>query len=451
MPPVVTLVAWAALALWAAGAAQVAWGRTDVRRGHRALSAVLWIAMLVGLAGFEAYTQRLLNPGWDELISIDEVQPAPRGEWSAVTGQVRGRGRVPWLFLAKAAAAEPLLLESVTGRRWPVAAPEQVAFAPNGRRAACVAFSPWSSEAVMSVLDLDQRPLRARTWELSGEPAAGQIPVAFSPDGSRLLALARHTALIFDVDGERPPLRVPLPPGRAMQATFLEERRVRLFQERSTGVSTGTLHLLDLDVGSGALVEVGRIATRGNAWVRVSADGTRMLVLDRPDHQPTLTLHAADGSLLATLTEQGAATNMQADFLADGRIAVLQKDTVARLRLMSVAGADERALALGDDRTSSARLGTEPAPGRLTVGLSLNSRHQRETVLVDVTTGTVRQRYPGLLPADVRWFTPRDAASRPAAGSLATRLFRDARGEVVALDPDTGQRKAAFVRGGTSD
>jgi hypothetical protein len=177
----------------------------------------------------------------------------------------------------------------------------------------------------------------------------------------------------------------------------------------------------------------------------VSPDRTRLLVLDRLERHARLTLHAGDGTRLVTLTESGTAVNVHGDFLADGRIAIVESGTSARLRLTSPDGTGERIVELAAGPVG-VRLGAEAAPGQLTVGLEYRQRQQRETVLVDLDGARVLQRYPDLSPAATPWFPWGDAGARPAPGSPATRLFLDVSGEAFSLDLATGARRPAFAR-----
>lgn len=439
MPPVIGLVVLAAFALTAASAAQIAVGRTDARRGHAALSLVLWGVTLAGLAGLQVRTQWLLNPGWSDLVSVDEAEAAPEGDWVAVIGPARGRGRARWAFLANGRNGRSIAIGGAWNRT--------LAFAPNGRRAAWIAAARTAVDTpVVSVLDLDDEHLRPRARAL---PWRGDWPVAIavSPDGRRLLALERRAAVIADLEGGGASIRVPLPEGYTAQAAFAGSDHVRLFHRDPARGASATLRVLDLDVARGSISEIGRIEGRGNASVRLAPDGGHLLVLERPDGQPALalTLHRADGTRLATLTPQGAVGDIHADFLADGTIAVVQKDSVARLRLISPGGGEGRALALGDP-WSRVSLGGQPTAGQLLVGVASAHGRERETMLVDVASGRVLQRFAGLTPFVSSWFFSRDAGLlRPAPGSLATRLFRTPDDGLVEVDLATGQRRSLLA------
>src|ERR1700681_1470419 len=88
----VTVAAVARLALPAAGAAQVLRGRTDLRRGHRILSIVLWSALLPASLVLAGYTWWFKSPSPQDLVSVEGVVPAPAGPWIALYGLAAHRG-----------------------------------------------------------------------------------------------------------------------------------------------------------------------------------------------------------------------------------------------------------------------------------------------------------------------------------------------------------------------
>ena len=295
------------------------------------------------------------------------------------------------------------------------------------------------------MLDLEGGTRTARTRDLSlGVPLAYDA-VGVVTDGRRLVLLERGAALVADLEGDRPPLRVPLPPGVSRQAAFLDDERVRLFHVTSTPGQAGSLRLLDVNLSSGTLTEAGHIETRSYALVRVSPDRSRILVLDRPERHPALTLHAGDGTRLATLTK---------------------REWRSTCRPISWRTAVSRSCRAVPPRAFASCRPTAPANARSSWPRDLRSRvsarrprrasspsawvssdgQQRETVLVDAGEARVVRRYPDLSPAATPWFAWGDAGARPAPASPATHLFLDMSGEAFTLDLATGARRAVFPR-----
>src|SRR5262249_52121928 len=190
-----------------------------------------------------------------------------------------------------------------------------------------------------------------------------------------------------------------------------------------------SLELIELDVPSQKSRVTGSIAGRGNVWVRLSPDGSRLLALERPDRSVGLSLHdASSGARLATLVEPGAAGALEADFLADGRIAVAARRRELELHLFAPDGREERRVGL--PRGLLARCGGGPAAGQLAVGLWDGTLASSQTLVVDLSTGQLLRREPGLLPLNLQSALYRDPSSRPAPGSPGTAL-RQSRSGVV--------------------
>jgi hypothetical protein len=444
--PVNALLGLAVAALTVAGAAQFVVGRADARRGHAALSLTLWPLLLVGLAGAHARAVWLVNPVWTDLRSVELFGAAPAGTWVGAFGPVRGRDAL-WAFVADVAS----------GRSLPIGgAYRSFAFSADGRRAMWVAERHGVERAAaVSVLDLAGSALAPRTFEVAW-PHDPPIVVALSPDGRRAVALQKSEAIVLDLDDRASVRRTALPAGFTAQAAFVAPDRVRLFHMDEPTAAGRALRLLELALDASPLREIARISTRGRAWVRVSPDRSRLLVLDRPEDRPSLTLRDGNGALLSEITPggsvrseitpPGSTTRVTADFLSDGRIVVLQKDAAVGVRILSPDGTEERTLVL-EGRWSGMVLGGEAAPGRMLVGLHAGLQTDSETVVVDLSTGRVVRRERGVMPLAAAWFYSRDAGTlRPAPGSLAARLVRGVDGRIVELDPDNGARRDVLAR-----
>ena len=85
----------------------------------------------------------------------------------------------------------------------------------------------------------------------------------------------------------------------------------------------------------------------------------------------------------------------------------------------------------------------EPAPGELAIGLWTLSLERRRTLILDAASGAPRREEKGLLPAGSRLAGKGQA---PEPGSLASRLFTDLGGGLVALEADGRRREIVAVR-----
>ena len=82
----------ALLGLTVASGAQVTRGRTDLRRGHRTLSIVLWSLLLPASFLLAGYTRWFLAVSPEDLVSVNSTMGSPASPWIAVQGRAAHRG-----------------------------------------------------------------------------------------------------------------------------------------------------------------------------------------------------------------------------------------------------------------------------------------------------------------------------------------------------------------------
>jgi hypothetical protein len=426
-----------AAALAAAGAVQLRGGRTDLRRGHALLSLTLWTLVageLLALMSYRAWAYAA-TPG-------DLEKPfgaaSPAGSWLALSGEVRHRGRFQPLFLLDSAGGRVLRLGPASRLTFPV-------FSADGRHAV------W--------LEVDSRRGRPGAaylrWVTLEHGEAGPVQglrfwmadsygrvLALTDDGSRAAVMEGERLGVWELATQRNLSSVAIPAGDHIeQAAFVGPDHLRVFRRHEPpGRPEETrLELVDHDVATGKTTLTGHIPGRGNVWVRLSSDALRLLALERPNQRVGLTLHdAASGALLATLVAPGDAGSADADFLADGRIALVEKRQEVQLRIFSADGREERRLPC--PQALLARLAGEPGPGQLAVGLWNGEPASNQTLVVDVSSGRLLRHETGLLPLSLQGALYRDPRGRPAPGSPATAL-RQSESAVVSVDPASGARR----------
>ena len=170
--------------------------------------------------------------------------------------------------------------------------------------------------------------------------------------------------------------------------------------------------------------------------LRAGPDLSRVLVLASGAARSVRLLDASTGSPLASFDGPEGAGNPAACFLADGRAVVA--DWVPegrRLVVLSPQGERLSEIALPAS-TARIRLGYEPAPGLLAVGIEDAGRKEEwGWSLVDLATG--RSRPLAFDPLHLDWWS--GASSVLAPGSPATRLaVEKGTGRLVLFDPATG-------------
>jgi hypothetical protein len=400
--------------LLAASCVQVADGRTDARRSHGALSATLWGLTAVSAAILGGLAWWVASAGPQDLVSVEGgIQTAPRGSWVTLAGKVRSRGATRAVFL----------YDTASGRYVKVHGSAGVAFSADGARAL------WFEESQGFFERKRTRALRIAFLD-SAKPvsiesdlqADAWTHLVLSPSGRRLATLeGDETLSVYDLaDAAHPKqlVAVRLSPGpKPGWLTFSGEDVVRVLPAifRLDPRVTATAEMLELDVPSKRIQPTGRF-------------------------DPA----ALPRALAATLSENLKAPKMR--FLSGGRIVVAGiAGASARLLFFEGETAAPRAIDLGP--AASVVLGGEIAPGHVALALnpfrSNDERSQRawKLAFVDAATGAVSPGPDGLVPADRFgwWFSP---AMPPAeSGSPASKLFLDASGALVRLDPATGEQE----------
>ena len=336
----------ALLGLTAASGAQVTRGRTDLRRGHRALSIVLWSVLLPASLLLAGYTRWFLAASPEDLVSVQAAVGSPASPWLAVQGQAVHRGGYRPGFLFDVGSGRFVRagfgLTSFEG-------PPLVRFSADGRRAAWLE----SSDARLLVgNDLELRTLDLRRPGASPQPTriflrGGASAFALSPDGRRVAAVHDHRLTVDEIDSGRLLASVNLERDdyhEVRRLTFAGPDRVRLYTLDFTfapqpSLSRGMfLAISELDVATGRLTTTRKeeLLDGLSTWI-VGPSADRVLLRQRH----TLQLRdGATGKLIAEIGGVGA----RASFLPDGRIAVLTRGTDGSdLRILdAVAGTELR-------------------------------------------------------------------------------------------------------------
>ncbi len=245
------LAASLVVALVAAGWAQVSFGRTDIQRGHRILSTILWGVLgsaTVAAIGYGAWVTAVFPV---DLVSVEAVRPSARGPWIEVVGEATGRFDFMPHFLFNRETGAYLRISS--GDWWS----NSVAFSFDGQRAA------W-----LESIGFDQRQLVFA--DLGDErPKPRETPLTFSRVKRLILSERGDRVAIFE--GET--LSVyQLETGKLLIATRLEYRgSIRmarfvsddLFKMITGAGSRGSgpqpVEIVEIDLESGLVETTGKV------------------------------------------------------------------------------------------------------------------------------------------------------------------------------------------------
>jgi hypothetical protein len=430
--PLLVALALATLVMMGAAAAQLAYGRADARRGHTALSATFWSCAFLGLVVLALWCRWLLGVTPAQVGGVGyPFFASSRG--SALlfkAGSWHGRAGYSPMFLMNGESGAYVRLESEHV--------SQPAFAADGATAVWVeppvpwwwyshehAWEPTAARGgyVSDTLRVARLGDSVPVVEEQRVEPGESWSMALAVDSERALLSTASSVALVDLRTGRVISRAP---GREpVAADLLPDGSVRLYEiEPGT---RGALVIVDWNPEDGARVERARTSasdrplllarrgelavvstgTRSKAILDVATGMARPFTSATPD-SPGAGLVLSTGQVALSLGEEV-------------RIVTRDGETIASIPVE--AGARVAAL-------------REPAPGELAVGLWAPALARRRTVFADASTGAVRREEKDLLPAGPRFGLP----LAPEPGSLASRLFADVEGTLLALEPD-GRRR----------
>jgi hypothetical protein len=330
----------ALLALLAASAAQVSRGRTDLRRGHRILSIVLWSALLPASLVLAGYARWFESPSPQDLVRVESMIAAPAGPWIALYGQAAHRGGYLPGFLVDTGSGRYVHADFGIAS-WIREQGLLARFAADGTRVVWLATpaDPSRSEDLdLMTLDLRRPGARPRPTQISFKRSLSAF--GLSQDARRVAAIQRNRLVVLEVAS-----------GRLLASAFVGDEYhpqkilkfagsgVRFFQLDSFWNTQGApghqiaFSISELDMATGKLTrskEIRETVTGYPTWTS-SPSGDRGLL----HSSKALELRdGATGELIANLGGEGS----RASFLPDGRIALLErKEDGSELRLLDAA------------------------------------------------------------------------------------------------------------------
>ncbi|HXK09499.1 MAG TPA: hypothetical protein VMT70_07645 [Vicinamibacteria bacterium] len=437
-----------ALALAVGSVAQVAVGRTDVRRGHHAMSLAFWAVVAIALAAAAGYWRWARSAGPAD-VEVHAVTRDPAGRWVYVEGSGPHSGWYP----------HGLLIEATSGRYArrpePGDARERfgtgMSFSADGRYGALLKFGRDGRGAAVSLFDLAGESPRLTEVTLESSPSPTfTTAFALSPTATSVFVVYELGASLYELPGGRRLATTTIPagwrPSGPSALRFPAEGRARAWLvPRDEGPSSrrAEMRVLSLTPDGASTSVPFPIAAplpAGN-WGTVvpDADGRRIVTSDAGLHLRD----GATGELRATLVEGEG--RLPVLFLADGRIlagdgpnAAQAGTAQALLRVFDPSGAPSGTIPL-DLSPWGLAVGPEVAGGRVVVSSFRNPGLPEDSLLVDLGAGRVVERISGLRPAIGFW----DVSSAVPAGAAVTsaHVFRDAEGRVIRIDFATGERR----------
>ncbi|MCK5378874.1 MAG: hypothetical protein KAJ78_05685 [Acidobacteria bacterium] len=239
------------VALVAAGWAQVSVGRTDIHRGHRILSTVLWGVLGLTTVAAVGYGVWVTAADPADLVSVEAVRPAEQGPWIEVVGNSAGRFDFVPHFLLNRETGVHLRISSADW--WS----DSVVFSLNGKRVA------W-----LDPIGFDQRQLVFA--DLGDErPKPRETPLTFSRVKRLVLSDRGDRVVVFE---EKTLSVYELETGKLLIATRWKERSpvrmARFISDDLFRVITGAashssgpqpIEIVEINLESGLVETTGRV------------------------------------------------------------------------------------------------------------------------------------------------------------------------------------------------
>jgi len=253
-----------AIAVIAAGAWQIARGRTDRRRSHMELSRFLWAAIGVGLLVISGYVMWVVAVPVSQLTNPEFLQ-ASSGSWSMITGEARNRGDYRASFLYNLNDRRSLRLTGVN--------PWNFQFSRHGTTSA------WMTRTGLSFVRLDVPKPEPTLTRVTG----GSI-IALSDDGSRAAVSGDDVVAVYDLRSQASLGSIRVAQWR--HAQFISRDVLRVYSGAS---------IVEYDVRTKTLRNIDPSNARRLAGTWPLRDG-RLLAVENRETASVLRLLKSDGS-----------------------------------------------------------------------------------------------------------------------------------------------------------
>lgn len=399
------------VALMVSGVVQIAAGRADVRRSHRALSIFMLSVIVVVTLATVAFAVWFFNPDIDDLREIHQVKQIPHSSWAVVGGNAKGRGRMyAPTFLYDTASGRAIHLGTASAHFRPTVSADGskvIAWGMSGS-------AGWRAAEGL-VVDLEQ--LTEKPTRLVLPNTLNGTASFLSSDGRYLLSLGEDNLGVFST-GDGTSLMSAA--AHAKKAVFISPTVARIFEPRANA-----LEIRELDVTRKTVRAIGTIP---GSWdhVNPNANATRVIVKTAPKV-------GNDARLQSTLVDGGSGDviaplgPIHAQFLPDDRIIGIGQ---GELLLFDQNGAPVKRLAMKGQNAYPVATSRDGKSLYLIVKNANDNWKKGSTLVVSLDSFTVTGTLGDLRPAADSWST-----------LGAVDLFGDSDGGVVRIDPRTGERK----------
>lgn len=307
-----------ALVMFIAPIRQLAAGRTDVRRSHRALSITLWSGIAIVLVLAATWTSwRVVAKPSD--LKITQVMQNADGSAYFLVGYSPRQPKTVATFL----------VDAKSGHSERVAFSHTMHFSRNGRVAGWIE-PRFTGGSQLMIHDFDS----GRTIA-TGLTATDNNGIVFSDDGARVVIREHERLTVYDVASRRLVASMKFAPMSVLTIFFRDNDTLHL-----TGGANGLLTVRELDLSTERETQLVKQQMRASYPLSISNDASRILIDGTRE-----ILDGRTGAVLAQLPR--SEHPLMASMLGDGTVATLDRpDREIKLRLYSRDGVAQHELTL---------------------------------------------------------------------------------------------------------
>lgn len=422
-------------ALFMAGWSQVSLGRTDLLRGHRVLSVVLWGLLSLVTTGAAGYGAWLMAVEPSDLVTVGAVRVAPEGPWIEVIGKAAGRIDLMARFLFNRETGGYLKIPT------PMSWSQAVAFSPNGQRAAWL--EPVDFELGQLVFaDLgDERPA-VRETPLTFSYGVHRV---LSENGDRVAVFERGTLSIYGIENGRLILATQWKNrGYTRMSRFVSDDLFRIVSGPGPFANGAwPIEIVEINLEAGTVETTGIVEPNADLEDRgeeanwdfsTTFDPNRdRFCLSEGRDSRRLTIrngHTGEMEMDLGLRSEGS----QSRWTEDGRLLrAYVEEEQGWLEVVSVEDGASKRWPLG--QAGRVALGGESKPGEVSIGLDLECEAAFEwehvPVSINIDTGAIRHPEGVWKPVGVWW-------GRTSGSGLGGRLWFGEGWTLMEWDPETG-------------
>ncbi|MBI4851124.1 MAG: hypothetical protein HY819_04780 [Acidobacteria bacterium] len=423
--PFALIIAFVGVIMIASSGIGLAFGRTDIKKVHRALSTGLWgLMMALVLSGF-TFSQWIVSASPKDITRIYSGNVITGDNWLFVSGKAWGRGSHIPVFL--------LNFKNDSYIRIPQEA--EVNISKDGSRVVWIERKGYlTGEQQLVKINLKDENAKPIYTNIS---FPGYVSCQLSNDGSLALVTREKLVTIFDLNnGDKELVTVHIPSFSKWPAKvfFLNSDVIRLYYRGEEVDRVTPVQIFELQIKDKKLTQVGQFSlSQYGYYFTISENGEKLTVNN-------IVFNAKTGEELANLEKKpqiiGNTDARKIQFINNDRFVVIDSDTdEVTLKVFSKDNVEEQEISLG--KAYSAYISGQLSDDELIVNLyqtyqPVNTKYS--VLSVNLKTKAIVVKAENLKNLEVSpWISMKDNQSK--------KIYRVTSKGLVKLDLASGQEE----------